>query len=220
MFVRAQTPISLPLANSVPLRVHRVTARMYVRAQTPISLPSDTEVARLLVIPTPPPSPLFISYYDPAESRDIIYFPSTTIEYTTIRDTTTPTYTFTYSITTYLLPPTDCRAGVSEVTLPPRKRLSIALGPRYEVGESSSAPTARPTRGFRADYRFVGTLNDENRRDLRKRQDTDEIYGRLDDAQYDRLLMSGQLNMLRRDRRAHASTARLMETKARLSREA
>ncbi|GKE36649.1 hypothetical protein Tco_1460054 [Tanacetum coccineum] len=49
------------------------------------------------------------------------------------------------------------------------------------------------------------------------RQDTDEIYGRLDDAQDDRLLMSGQLNMLHRDRRAHARTARLMETEARLS---
>ncbi|GJZ19763.1 integrase, catalytic region, zinc finger, CCHC-type containing protein [Tanacetum coccineum] len=64
-----------------------------------------------------------------------------------------------------LLPSTDRRAGVSEVTLPPRKRLCIALGLRYEVGESSSAPTARPTGGFRADYRFVGTLDDEIRRD-------------------------------------------------------
>ncbi|GJS42195.1 hypothetical protein Tco_0567238, partial [Tanacetum coccineum] len=45
-------------------------------------------------------------------------------------------------------------------------------------------------------------------------------YGRLDDAQDDRSLMSGQLNMLRRDRRAHARTARLMESEARLSREA
>ncbi|GKG50391.1 hypothetical protein Tco_0521491, partial [Tanacetum coccineum] len=48
----------LASADSVPLPVHRVTARISVRAQTPISLPSDTEVARLLVIPTPPPSPL------------------------------------------------------------------------------------------------------------------------------------------------------------------
>nr|GFD43478.1 hypothetical protein [Tanacetum cinerariifolium] len=31
-----------------------------------------------------------------------------------------------------------------EVTLPPRKRLDITLGPRYEVGESSSAAAARP----------------------------------------------------------------------------
>ncbi|GKG59400.1 hypothetical protein Tco_0605051, partial [Tanacetum coccineum] len=33
------------------------------------------------------------------------------------------------------------------------------------------------------------------------RQDIDEIYRRLDDAQDDWLLMSGQLNMLCRDRR-------------------
>ncbi|GJT62669.1 putative reverse transcriptase domain-containing protein [Tanacetum coccineum] len=32
-----------------------------------------------------------------------------------------------------LLTSTDCRAGVSEVTLPPRKRLCIALGLRFEV---------------------------------------------------------------------------------------
>ncbi|GJT33396.1 hypothetical protein Tco_0923815 [Tanacetum coccineum] len=31
-----------------------------------------------------------------------------------------------------LLPSTVCRAGVSKVTLSPRKRLCIALGPRYE----------------------------------------------------------------------------------------
>ncbi|GJU09682.1 hypothetical protein Tco_1132078, partial [Tanacetum coccineum] len=52
------------------------------------------------------------------------------------------------------------------------------------------------------------------------RQDTDEIYWRLDDAQDDRLLMRGQLNLLRRDRRSHARTARLMESEARASHEA
>ncbi|GJS48718.1 hypothetical protein Tco_0598839 [Tanacetum coccineum] len=158
-----------------------------------------------------------------------------------------------------LLPSTDYRAGTLEVTLPPWKRLCITPGPRYEIGECSSAPTARPTRGFRADYGFVGTLDAEIRRDPDReigygitdiwedpdeiaeeipatdvaelgqrmtdfvttvRQDTDEIYGRLDDAQDDRLLMSGQLNLLRRDRRSHARTARLMESEARASREA
>nr|GEW54772.1 reverse transcriptase domain-containing protein [Tanacetum cinerariifolium] len=142
-------------------------------------------------------------------------------------------------------------ADVPEVTLPPQKRLCIALGLRYEVSESSSSPTTRPTGGFRADYGFVATLDDEIRRDPERdvgfritntwdemhegmpgastidetelgrrmtdfvttvRQDTEEIYERLDDAQDDRVLMSGQLNMLRRDRRAHACTARLMET--------
>nr|GEY59067.1 hypothetical protein [Tanacetum cinerariifolium] len=51
------------------------------------------------------------------------------------------------------------------VTLSPRKRLCIALGLRFEVSKSSSAPTARPTGGFRVDYGFIGTLDDEIRRD-------------------------------------------------------
>ncbi|GJS55381.1 hypothetical protein Tco_0628743 [Tanacetum coccineum] len=52
-----------------------------------------------------------------------------------------------------------------EVTLPPQKRLGIALGPRYEVGESSSAAAARPARGLRADYGFVATMDREIRSD-------------------------------------------------------
>ncbi|GKG06196.1 hypothetical protein Tco_0326282, partial [Tanacetum coccineum] len=52
------------------------------------------------------------------------------------------------------------------------------------------------------------------------RQDIDEIYGRLDDVQDDGLLMSGQLNLLRRDRRSHARTTILIEGEARASREA
>ncbi|GJY67974.1 putative reverse transcriptase domain-containing protein [Tanacetum coccineum] len=129
-----------------------------------------------------------------------------------------------------LLPSTIYKACVFEVTFPPQKRLCIALGLRYEVGESSSSPTARPTGGFRADYGFIGTLDDEIRQDPKRyrmtdfvmtvRQDTYEIYVRLDDAQDERLLMRGQLNMLHRDRCAYARTARLMETEARLSREA
>ncbi|GJW47361.1 hypothetical protein Tco_0079007 [Tanacetum coccineum] len=129
-----------------------------------------------------------------------------------------------------LLPSTNYRADVPEVTLLPRNRLCIAPGPRYEVGESSFAPTARPTGGFRADYdetaeeipatdvaelgqrmtNFVTTV----------RQDTNEIYGRLDDAQDDRSLMSGQLKFLRRDMCSHARTTRLMKSEARASREA
>nr|GFA12174.1 hypothetical protein [Tanacetum cinerariifolium] len=42
------------------------------------------------------------------------------------------------------LPSTSHREDRPEVTLPPQKRLDITLGPRYEVGESSSATAARP----------------------------------------------------------------------------
>nr|GFC65074.1 hypothetical protein [Tanacetum cinerariifolium] len=54
----------------------------------------------------------------------------------------------------------------------------------------------------------------------RVRQDMDEIYTRLDDEQTERQLLAGRLNMLFRDRRAHAHTRLLMEAEARMSREA
>ncbi|GKB89232.1 hypothetical protein Tco_0961504 [Tanacetum coccineum] len=146
---------------------------------------------------------------------------------------------------------TDRREDRPEVTLPPRKRLGIALGPAYEVGESSSTAAAtRPAGGLRTDYGFVATMDreiswitdswDEIVETLqgvlvstdtelgrhmiafktKVRQDTDEIYTRLDDEQSGQHLLAGRPNMLFRDRRTYARTARLMETEARLSREA
>ncbi|GKE63700.1 hypothetical protein Tco_1514067, partial [Tanacetum coccineum] len=58
-----------------------------------------------------------------------------------------------------LLPSTDRRTDVREACLPPRKRLCFAFGPGYKVGESSSAPTARPDGDFRRDYGFIATLD-------------------------------------------------------------
>ncbi|GKE35159.1 hypothetical protein Tco_1454481 [Tanacetum coccineum] len=52
------------------------------------------------------------------------------------------------------------------------------------------------------------------------RQDTNEIYRRLDDAQDDKSLMSGLLSFLCRDRRAHALTTKLMKSESKASREA
>ncbi|GKG27517.1 hypothetical protein Tco_0405844, partial [Tanacetum coccineum] len=54
---------------------------------------------------------------------------------------------------------------VPEAVLSPRKRLCIALGHRFEVGESSSSGVARSTRGFRADYGFFDILDAEIKRD-------------------------------------------------------
>nr|GFB49067.1 hypothetical protein [Tanacetum cinerariifolium] len=56
--------------------------------------------------------------------------------------------------------------------------------------------------------------------ETRVRQDTEEIYMRLDDEQSERQLLAGLLNMLSRDRRAHVYTRHLMATEARMSREA
>ncbi|GJZ94951.1 hypothetical protein Tco_0667154 [Tanacetum coccineum] len=64
-----------------------------------------------------------------------------------------------------LLPSASHREDRPEVNLPPRKRLGIALGPGYEVGESSAATAARPAGGLRADYSFIATMDREIRRD-------------------------------------------------------
>ncbi|GJT96246.1 hypothetical protein Tco_1091764 [Tanacetum coccineum] len=297
-----------------PHPVYRVTARISIRDKPPTPFWSDTEVAKLLAIPTPPPSPLSPwSYLLPqipspplpmilsplplspplpissqslpaspiyplgyraamirlkAEASSTSHSPPPHIILSHTRADTPPSGTSPSGTPPLLLIPlptsspplhllsTDCRADRPEVTLPPRKRLGIALSPRYEVGESSSAPTDRPPGGFRADYGVVATINREIIRDLerdvsygiidtwdemlvdmpgapatddtklgrwmtefttRVRQDTDEIYTRLDDEQSERQLMAGRFNMMYRDRRAHACTARLMEAEARIT---
>ncbi|GKG25250.1 hypothetical protein Tco_0395878 [Tanacetum coccineum] len=63
------------------------------------------------------------------------------------------------------------------------------------------APTTNETELGQRITNFVTTV----------RQDTDEIYVRLDDEQTERQLMAGRLNMLYRDRRVHARIALLME---------
>ncbi|GKD74885.1 hypothetical protein Tco_1333167 [Tanacetum coccineum] len=63
----------------------------------------------------------------------------------------------------FIAPLVDHREDILEVEIPPRKRLCLsALTSRYEVGEILTA--ARPTRGHRADYEFIGTLDAETRR--------------------------------------------------------
>ncbi|GJZ79243.1 hypothetical protein Tco_0644080 [Tanacetum coccineum] len=131
-----------------------------------------------------------------------------------------------------LLPSIDCRAYFLEVTLPPWKRLCIAPG--------LSTMDAEIRRNLKSEigYKITDIWEDLDEiveeilaTDVAElgqrmtdfvttiRQDTYEIYGRLDDAQDDRSLMSGQLNLLRRDRRSHACTARLMKSEARASHE-
>ncbi|GKD68858.1 hypothetical protein Tco_1322948, partial [Tanacetum coccineum] len=62
----------------------------------------------------------------------------------------------------YIPPLVDRRDDIPELERPPRKRSCLfALGPRYEVGESS---TTRPTGGRGVDYGFVSVVDAEERR--------------------------------------------------------
>nr|GFB17806.1 hypothetical protein [Tanacetum cinerariifolium] len=60
-----------------------------------------------------------------------------------------------------------------EVTLPPRKRLSIVHCPGYEARESLVATAARPIEGRRAHYGFVKSVEAE----IRRRRVEDIGYG-------------------------------------------
>ncbi|GJS95349.1 reverse transcriptase domain-containing protein [Tanacetum coccineum] len=107
---------------------------------------------------------------------------------------------------------TDCRADRPEVTLPPRKRADygfiatmdreIRRDPKRDVGygitytwdemlvDMPGAPANYNTELGRQMTEFAFMVG----------QDTDEIYTRLDDAQTERQLMAGRLNMLYNDR--------------------
>ncbi|GJU39415.1 hypothetical protein Tco_1192372 [Tanacetum coccineum] len=131
-------------ADSVP-PVHRITARISIQDEPSISLPPREEVERLLALSTPPASPL-----TPLSS------PLPQI----------PSLPLPASPPASVLPllSSERRTDMPDITLPPRKRLGIDLGPRCEVGESSAAAAARLIGGHRADYGFVGTMDTEIRR--------------------------------------------------------
>ncbi|GJS04796.1 hypothetical protein Tco_0321304 [Tanacetum coccineum] len=234
-----------------PHPAYRMTARITILELVPLPAWTDSEVARLLAISSPPASPL-----SPwSSSSPQIPFPPLPIIPSSSLPPSPP------SPVLALAPPPSpiVRWDRPEVNLPPRKRLGIALGPRYEVGESSATAAARPAGGLRADYGFVATMDREIRRDPERevgygitdswdeivetlqggpvstdtklgqhmrefetlvRRDTDEIYSMLDDKQSQRQMLAGRINMLFRDRRAHRYTRYLMETEAKMSREA
>ncbi|GJX67273.1 hypothetical protein Tco_0303000 [Tanacetum coccineum] len=167
-------------------------ARITVRLQASISLPPEAEVERLLAMPTPPPSPL-TSLSPPSAGERLARCTAPSahsspppVPSPLLPLSRCPTQIQTLRIAStqalvdavisalpspplpplppslYIPPPVDRRDDVPESEQPPRKRSCLfALCSRYEVGESS---TARPTRGRGVDYRFVSTLDAEERR--------------------------------------------------------
>ncbi|GJX09609.1 hypothetical protein Tco_0199468 [Tanacetum coccineum] len=155
----------------------------------PISLPPEAEVERLLAMPTLPPSPpISLSPPSTGERLARCMVPSTN---------SSPPPALVDAVTTALPlpllpplppslcmpPPVDRRDDIPESEWLPRKRSCLfALGPRYEVGESS---TARPT-GEAVPEITPMTLGEVNTRvtELAKlyEHDTHDLYALLEDA--------------------------------------
>ncbi|GJR71592.1 hypothetical protein Tco_0083957 [Tanacetum coccineum] len=227
-------------ATPPPHPAYRMTARISIPEPLPVPAWSDSEVARLLAISSPPASPLS-PCYTPSPIRSLGYraatirmraeaaatsdsppLPPPFILSPTRPDAPPPLPTSVPTSFPPLSLPTDShREGRPEVNLPPRMGLGLALGPGYvgygitdswdEIVETlQGAPVSTDTE-LGAHMREFESL---------VRRDTDEIYTRLDDEQGQRQLLAGRVNMLFRDRRTHAHTRQLMETEAGMSREA
>nr|GFA99941.1 hypothetical protein [Tanacetum cinerariifolium] len=149
-----------------------MTARISIPAPVPVPAWSNSEVVRLLAMSSPPssllspwsspppqipfpPLPPILSPPSPVLSPAP---PPSPIRIPLLLPISAPTLSPPLQ-----LPSASRMEDRLEVTLPPRKRLGIALVPGYEVGESSSA--ARPAGGLRADYDFVATIDREIMRD-------------------------------------------------------
>nr|GEU98865.1 hybrid signal transduction histidine kinase M [Tanacetum cinerariifolium] len=206
-----------------------IGARITVWLQAFISIPPEVEVERLLAMPTPPPSPLtslsppsigerLARYTAPSTHSSPPPIPSpslpssgcpTQIQALRIASTQALIDAVTAALPSYPLPPplyipppVDRRDDILEIEMPHRKKSCLfALGPRYEVGESS---TARSTEGREIDYGFVSTLDAEARTRISQRVTMD----------------SQRVDLLMEDRIAHQETILNVEEEAYAFREA
>ncbi|GJX41105.1 hypothetical protein Tco_0256095 [Tanacetum coccineum] len=139
------------------------------------------------------------------------------------------------SLPPLLLPSASHREDRPEVNLPPRKRLGQDYGlclplmdreirhdPERYVGYGITDSWDEIVETLQGALVSTGTELGAHVREFESmvRRDTDEIYTMLDDEQGQRQLLAGRVNILFRDRRAHAHTRLLMETEARMTREA
>nr|GEU66480.1 hypothetical protein [Tanacetum cinerariifolium] len=203
-----------------------------------ISLSPKVEVERLLSMPTPPSSPLTSLSPSTEERLARCTTPSTHSSKPPVPSPSLPssgcptqiqtlkiasTQALIDAVTTalpsppllpplYIPPPVDRRDDILEIELSPRKKSCLfALGPRYEVRESS---TSRLTEGRWIAYRFVSTLDAE----VRRRGIREVRIAALTPQQV--TLDSQRVDLLMEDRIAHQETILIMEGEAYASREA
>nr|GEU64983.1 hypothetical protein [Tanacetum cinerariifolium] len=209
-------------ATPPPHPAYHSIARMSIRPQTPISLPSDTEIARLMAIPTPLPSLL-----SPLSSP-LPHIPSSPL----------PLLSPPPTDPTYKGAPLGYRAArlrwraereeILEVDLLLQKRLCTTHTGTYELGESSAAVAARLRKPVRDDlYRAIQETVSTTMEGVNQRvtelsttfdRETSMLYAMIEERQDDQALQRARVNRLFRDRRFHTHTTRLMEGEARASR--
>nr|GEZ45506.1 hypothetical protein [Tanacetum cinerariifolium] len=136
---------------------YRVAARIFVQPHIFMPFRSESEVERLLAIPTPPLSPVSpTSYPLPPFLMPLTIF------------TSLPTSSFPLPLS---IPSTSGSESIPKADIPLRKRARFTTSTsRYEIGESSVAAAARQIRPTltiadkrRADDKLIGGLRRERR---------------------------------------------------------
>nr|GEX28277.1 putative reverse transcriptase domain-containing protein [Tanacetum cinerariifolium] len=181
-------------ATPPPYLAYHMTDRISIPAPVPVPVWSDSEVARLLAMSSPPSSPLSPMSLPPPQIPFPPLPPILSPPSHVLSPAPPPSHICSLgyqaamirlraeaaSTSHYLpLPPpfilSPSRSNAPSSGIPPPLPISaptssppllgIALGPVYEVGESSSAAAVRPAGGLRADYDFVTTMDMDIRRD-------------------------------------------------------
>ncbi|GKC43896.1 hypothetical protein Tco_1061618, partial [Tanacetum coccineum] len=228
-----------------PHPAYRVTARISILAPVPTLVWSDAKVARLLAISTPP-SPSLSPWSSPLPHIPSPPLPSilsplpvsSPVPVLSSSPPASPIRTLDYRAAMIWLR-AEAASTSHSLPLPPpiilsytRHHLCIySLLTVERTNPSSSTAAARPAGGLRADYGFVATVDREIRHDLERdvgygiTNSWDKIVEAMqgtpvviDVAEFSQRITEFETRV--RDRRAHARTARLMETEARMSREA
>nr|GFA94214.1 hypothetical protein [Tanacetum cinerariifolium] len=201
-------------ATPPPHLAYRMTARIYIPAPIPFPpLPPILSPPSPVLSPAPPPSPIRSLGYRAAmiQMRDEAASTSSPrLQLPSTRES---------SSAAAARPAGGLRADYGfvatmdkEIMHDPEKEVGYGITDSWDkiMETLKGAPVSTNTElgGYMREF------------ETRVRQDTDEIYMRLDDEQTTPPLLAGRLNMLFRDRCAHAYTRHLMETEARMYREA
>ncbi|GJU51463.1 reverse transcriptase domain-containing protein [Tanacetum coccineum] len=228
-----------------------MTVRNIYPDEPSISLPPREEVERLLALTTPPPSPLtplssplphipsplfpasppasVLPASPPASPIRPLGYRAAMIWLRAETPSTSHPLPLPTSSPPLQLLSSDHRTDRPEITLPPRKRLGIDLGPRYEIGEFSCS-YHRDQLEVIGQTMFGRTMETEismNREPRRvteltavQEQDTQDIYAVIEDTQDRQTQIYQSVETLFDDSQYHYETARLLDQEALVSREA
>ncbi|GJW35455.1 hypothetical protein Tco_0058375 [Tanacetum coccineum] len=177
--------------------------------------------------PAPPPTyhTITTTHTSPTYAKAPLGYKAAGIQLRVVSPLPSPTSPPTHHPLPLPEPSISHKANILEVDIPPRKSTLDAKLRRDRVREigygitdvwedpAEATEEVPPTTVAELSRRVMDLVTTV-------RQDIDGIYVWFEDAQYDRALLRGQVNMLHKDRQYHLHTSMLVKSEARVAREA